>query len=405
MIQALIDTGITNDPELKKLFNMDHFSKVTEMDMIESNGGYKSRKLNKRKNRSGGKPRTPKANDQGPEQTNTTVATVGPNTTVATVGDEINIHSLESSSAAAAVKLQMNRDQQNYEARSGTLKDDLEAQLKELDDLVVKRKVDIKAKFDKDISNVYWEMGADLLFWIAGFALWYLLMNAPFMLALQVGEAGLGVKIFGPELVFIWDFVIVGGLLGGLIKRVGYGNLSLEKYNLQDQPSKRGWIMWALKGLLGEAMTSHPATHVLKLRQDQKQLPTELSIFQLDIFIKYQKEIEEKKKELRIAHKQDWQDSVKFLEGQTQHRIGTLADGKSELIHLAIKGDQVALLNQGSTMTFPSIKSSSTSIDEVVEEPSSKKQQNLLKDDEKKTNGGMKKISKKYLKKTRKSKY
>jgi Fe2+ transport system protein B len=156
---------------------------------------------------------------------------------------------------------------------------------------------------------------------------------------------------------------------------------------------------------LGEAMTSHPATHVLKLRQDQKQLPTELSIFQLDIFIKYQKEIEEKKKELRIAHKQDWQDSVKFLEGQTQHRIGTLADGKSELIHLAIKGDQVALLNQGSTMTFPSIKSSSTSIDEVVEEPSSKKQQNLLKDDEKKTNGGMKKISKKYLKKTRKSKY
>ncbi len=57
MIQALRDTGMTNDPELKKLFNIDSFNQVAENDMIESNGGYKSRKLNKRKNQSAGKPK------------------------------------------------------------------------------------------------------------------------------------------------------------------------------------------------------------------------------------------------------------------------------------------------------------------------------------------------------------
>jgi hypothetical protein len=176
-------------------------------------------------------------------------------------------------------------------------------------------------------------------------------------------ESGLGAMLFGPELVYIFNFLIFGGLLGGLLKGYAMGNLSLEEYNPLDQLSKRGLIMSFIKPLVGKVMNSHSGTHALKLYTDLDKLRTDINIFELDEYKDYEDEINEKKKKLRRP------------------------------------SPPVTMMSWTSGRQVPSRK---PSIEEVVDEPSFQQQ---IKDDQKKTNGGMKKISKKYLKKTRKSKY
>jgi hypothetical protein len=358
MIQTLRDTGMTNDPELKKLFNLDSFSQVAEMDMIESNGGYKSRKLNKRKNQSAGKPK--KKTNESTTQGDDKLVLVNEESQ----GKFLSPIEVVILKAAERERKLMRIDLMERELRQSKHYEEYYSELRDLDDQLVKRKDEIKAKFDNDISNVWLEIGADGLFWIAGAALWSLFMNSPIGYLLMFSESGLGAMLFGPEFVYIFNFLIVGGLLGGLLKGYAMGNLSLEKYNPLDQPSKRGLIMSFIKPLLGKVMNSHPGLHALKLYTDLDKLPTRIDIFEIDEYKDYEDKIEKKKEELRLLYP-----------------------------------PETTMLSWTSGRLVPFRKSS---IVEVDDEPSFQQQ---IKDDQKKTNGGMKKISKKYLKKTRKSKY
>jgi hypothetical protein len=357
MIQTLRDTGMTNDPELKKLFNLDSFSQVAEMDMIESNGGYKSRKLNKRKNQSAGKPK--KKTNESTTQGDDKLVLVNEESQ----GKFLSPIEVVILKAAERERKLMRIDLMERELRQSKHYEEYYSELRDLDDQLVKRKDEIKAKFDNDISNVWLEIGADGLFWIAGAALWSLFMNSPIGYLLMFSESGLGAMLFGPELVYIFNFLIFGGLLGGLLKGYAMGNLSLEEYNPLDQLSKRGLIMSFIKPLVGKVMNSHSGTHALKLYTDLDKLRTDINIFELDEYKDYEDEINEKKKKLRRP------------------------------------SPPVTMMSWTSGRQVPSRK---PSIEEVVDEPSFQQQ---IKDDQKKTNGGMKKISKKYLKKTRKSKY
>jgi hypothetical protein len=346
MIQSLRDTGITNDSELKKLFNLDSFSEVTEMDIIESNGGYKSRKLNKGKKQSAGKPGTPKANESEAQRDDKLVL--------------VNEEEFQKSGIVLLPIALNERELRERESRESAYK----KELLYLDNLLDKKKDELMAQFESVTRNVGWEIGVDGLFWIAGAALWSLFMYSPIGYLLMFSESGLGAMLFGPEFVYIFNFLIVGGLLGGLLKGYAMGNLSLEKYNPLDQPSKRGLIMSFIKPLLGKVMNSHPGLHALKLYTDLDKLPTRIDIFEIDEYKDYEDKIEKKKEELRLLYP-----------------------------------PETTMLSWTSGRLVPFRKSS---IVEVDDEPSFQQQ---IKDDQKKTNGGMKKISKKYLKKTRKSKY
>jgi hypothetical protein len=471
MIQALRDTGITDDTEFMNLFQQCSLSEVTEMEMIESHGGYKSRKLNKGKKQSGGANKKSKkvtvhgdgddaaaadddddsddsdgddhghgddGDDHGDGDDN--LSESEPKSTSLVNSESLTLQALQKSTVeqfgnvmqvddAVVAQIRSNPafgvilNEMKQESEQGMkalikLEDDYKNELKELEEKKKNRKAEIQAKFDSDINKIWWQIGGDALMWVGGSYLWYLLMNSPVATFFSITEAGIGTFLLGPELMFIINFVVIGGLLGGLLKVIVQGNLSLDKYNPSDQPSKRGWCWWAAKGLAGLALDRHPGTHAIKLYQEKEVMPTGLDIFRLHEWVTYEENIDAKKEAARIRYEKAREKLMLWIEEIKRNRLDRIQDPVvSHNILMVVRKNELTILDQNSHNLSVSTK---PTVEEVFEEPSLRQRKNkpritdgnvagkkllAIQNGKKKTKGGMKKVSKKNLKKTRKSRY
>jgi hypothetical protein len=158
-------------------------------------------------------------------------------------------------------------------------------------------------------------------------------------------------------------------------------------------PPSSSTTIQSLKYGVNHLIDNHSLFHMVKLSQDADEtLEQQRDIFELSRFKKIRDKIEEQRQRVLDIYNKKKEE----LESKCDQEIQRIMDQITKTMMSHTSGGKGLDLDSFITSRKPYI-------DKVVDVSSSKQQQ--IKDDQKKTNGGMKKISKKYCKKNRKSKY
>jgi hypothetical protein len=410
MIQALRDTGMFDDPVLTRFFNELFSGNVVDMrrsdvlmenkQMIGVYGGQRRSKLNKRKNKFGGKPKEGEENQQPSDPSSALIVASQPGALMVAAnpgalanrtdphledvapgfqifnfnGKRIRVKIVNNMMYGPLMKAweQKKIDCERDEKR---LIDEMEKEIKELETQLKEKRENIQKKFDNAIQLVNDEYKYDMIWWAVGCIIYFSLRMSPINQDLNfLDYQGTIRSKLGPVLAFIMEFVLIGGIIGGLLKSCAHRELSLAEFNT-DQSKMR--ILWdAIKWVFGQ----HVGFHMVILAREKKALPTGLNIFELPDYIKFQDEIREKQEKKR---------------GYYMELIAKLRDKcKKDLDEYEEK-----LTKLGADVEIFDIVSTDTP---ESSQPQSHRPPLLIKDGQP---GGMKKLSKKHIKKTRKSRY
>jgi hypothetical protein len=414
LAQSLINTGMLNDPVLKNVYGEflnDEVPDVKQYDglthnmpqMLEAHGGHRRSKLNKRKNKSAGNPGSENSNALVPAQKSMTeksgALVLAPISNLSPEQQSLKelIEEFDNGFGVRAwrlgdlVKAQIvanpmfPRLLREVEQTKKECKEEMDLliiqrdqRLEQLDAQIEKRKQDIKKKFQSEVNKLYKQIGVDILFWLFGcFIVWALKQNAIFSLVDYAASS-----LSSPYLMFLVEYIFIAGVIGGLIKSYFVPDYSLALSDIAAESTTKGKALTALK--------YHNGIHIAKLLAQSSQLPGPEDIFQIPDFIKYVEELEKQKQQVR----DHYEGLILRLKDDCKKRLKDLND---QLIILGKDTIDVEMSRQAL----------------IGDQPSHNGQQALIGNDNGQqlllTNtqqpGGMKKQSKKYLKKIRKSRY
>lgn len=417
MIQGLRDTGMFDDPVLTMFFNQLLSGEVDDvrqpdilnenMRMMEVNGGHIRSKLNKMKNMTAGNPKkSASGTTNDPEKVFTveekrTKEEENKRTASNTQSqDIILVEELPQSYPRLTIREdsllyksiqfdEQERIEKECDKEKQKLRMVLAEKLSVLDDQLESEKKKILEAFNNKISQINKEYGLNILALALGCYVWHFLRSTPIVETLHFSVvSGTGLSA---QMALIFEFILIGGYIGGILKGMFTGHIYLEftDRSLSTPMQSSSTSIQSLKNGVNHLIDNHPFFHMVKLSYFKKKLLTEdIDIFELPQFKKILDYIREKRQRVIDFYTTE----IEELERWCHERIQRIKKTHMTMMHPTSgrKGLGVMEILKPIIVEFDDL--------------SSFKQQQI-QDDEKKTNGGMKKISKKYRKKNRKSKY
>ena len=414
--QSLINTGMFNDPVLKNLYGEffnDEVSDLKQYDvlthnmpqMVKAYGGHRRSKLNKRKNKSAGNPNEGESKALVPRKGSE--AMVVANSSAQSAQDQPSrdlVHQqFKLNEDSILHVLQTNPDWQRLNEEKKLLPLELQAKKEELkarekeqkdekDKLLEERNNNIKKKFQSEVNKLYMQIGVDILFWLLGALIVYGLKSTPAWHYPGIAVDYVASWTIGEKIVWTAEYIIIAGVIGGIIKAGLESAAGIQDYSL------------AVSDIVAESTTTgkaklafklHSGVHIFKLLSQRYQLPGEEDIFKVQEF----KDLENQISKDKDAIGAKFLDLAVALEIEYSKKEQEKSDKMTQISRtekiMTDKSGNITIFDDQSRPQLMSAKQPKLIDNRTVEEVF----------DEKKTNGGMKKQSKKYLKKIRKSRY
>jgi len=330
LAQSLINTGMFNDPVLKNLYSElfnDEVSDVKQYDvlthtmpkMLEAYGGHRRSKINKRKNKRAGNGDSENSNALVPAAPNPGAlveASRGkkPSLEIEVFDDRHGTRAWDFGSVVNA-QIVINpmyphliEEQKSIEKECKEKQDILinerNQELEKLEKNIEQRKTDIEKKFNSEVNRLYKQIGVDLLFWLFGCLIIYLLkQTGVYRFAEHLGsKISDGTSkacslVFDPKactaglsssyLIFIAEYIFLAGVIGGLIKSFFVDDYSLAVSDIMAESTTKGKAL--------KLTQYHNGIHIAKLIKQSSQLPNVEDIWSMKEYQDIKQEMETKK--------------------------------------------------------------------------------------------------------------